>query len=174
MTWLKKKKYNPLLIPKSKYFNSTILSQIKMHNCSLLHYLQNLDTFIFILHNKLTLWKLLSLMQSLFGKGEGIKGKGNTVVLWYPPRCFIKCLLYNNLQFQVTGDKGKRYFLPSRTHSLGETDLRLLLSGYFMHSFILKALFWKVCLFSTIWAGLWLSTMKSAVQLTLIHNWEKV
>lgn len=54
--------------------------------------------------------------------------------------------------------------------SVGEMDLWLLLSGYLMHSSILEALFWEFC-FPPFELGK--RPMKSAVQSTPIHNWER-
>lgn len=143
------------LIPKSKYFSSTMLSQIK---CRITQFalFAELGYVHFILQMNQH-YESYWVSCSLSGKGEGRKSKGNTVVLWYPPRCCIKDLFIIQILYikvvYYANNSSSRYlyiFLPSRTHSLvGEMDLWLLLSGYLMHSSD------EVCLKSlpTIWVG---------------------
>lgn len=144
-----------------------------------------LGYFHFIFQNESTLWKLLSFMQSLLGKGEGRKSKGKTVFLWYPPRCFIKslfiiqtlfiypprCFIKDLFIIQQPPVLGIFIFsLLKNSFSVGEMDLWLILSGSLMHSSILEALFWEVC-FPPFELGK--RPMKSAVQSTPIRNWER-
>ena len=164
-----------------------------MHDCSVLHCLQNLDTLI--LYFKINQhYESYWVSCSLLGKGEGRKSKGNTVVLWcpprccikslfiiqtvciHPPRCFIKDLLYKHYILRLFTIQQPPVlcmftFSPLKNSlSVGEMDLWLLLSGYLMHSSILEALFWEVC-FPPFELGK--RPMKSAVQSTPIHNWER-
>ena len=164
-----------------------------MHDCSVLHCFQNLDTLI--LYFKINQhYESYWVSCSLLGKGEGRKSKGNTVVLWcpprccikslfiiktvciHPPRCFIKDLLYKHYILRLFTIQQPPVlcmftFSPLKNSlSVGEMDLWLLLSGYLMHSSILEALFWEVC-FPPFELGK--RPMKSAVQSTPIHNWER-
>lgn len=136
-----------------------------------------LGYFHFIFQNESTLWKLLSFMQSLLGKGEGRKSKGKLCFFDTLQDVLLSlCLLYKHyilrlFIIQQPPVLGIFIFSPLKNSlSVGEMDLWLLLSGSLMHSSILEALFWEVCFLPF---ELGKRPMKSAVQSTPIHNWER-
>ena len=166
-----------------------------MHDCSVLHYLQNLDTFI--LYFKMNqhyenYWVSCSLS---WGKERGERARETlcffdtfqdvllSLCLLYKHYVYTLqdvllriCLLYKHyilrlFIIQQPPVLGIFIFSPLKNSvSVGEMDLWLILSGYLMHSSILEALFWEVC-FPPFELGK--RPMKSAVQSTPIHNWER-
>ena len=118
-----------------------------------------LGYFHFIFQNESTLWKLLSFMQSLLGKEEGRKSKGNTVFLWYPPRCFIKSLfiiqtLYIKVVYYTATSSFRDLYIFSpqeltlcRRNGPITAIVRVSYAFFQFGSFVLRSLF------STIWIG---------------------